>query len=254
MRNCTIKWMENRPLGETDSTPKYFVYEYADPMTGDVFYVGKGNRRRHTIHLRQVKRGELPNDNNGKLFRCIKALLDKGTEPMIVKVNDQMPEIEALALEAALIDFYGLENLCNYQQSGIGAVKHTEETKARCRRASLIQHATHNGGFSNYFESIWKRDVGKPRLKVIKARLKLLETIIKDIQKELKAQEQFKAQLLKWQRGCFGRRLNKVKRFKRNCPKCGAECWYSHSTSYHKFNKRKALCGSCSATERWART
>lgn len=182
MRKCTFEWLSNRQLAGTDASPKYFVYHYINPFNGEIFYVGKGKRRRHKIHLTHTKRGIIPNGNNGKLFRYIKGLLDNGVEPTIEKVNEGMTEIEALALEAAYIDYYGLDNLCNYMQSGIGAVNHTPEVKAKCAWAAREQYSNKVGGWNNYFKRIYQTALQDK----LKDDLRLLRSVIADIRQDLR--------------------------------------------------------------------
>jgi hypothetical protein len=75
----------------------YYVYAYVDPRTSEIFYVGKGFRRRALAHL---------DDNTEcKKVERIKELRRSGIEPRIDIIAHALPDEEtAFRIEAASID------------------------------------------------------------------------------------------------------------------------------------------------------
>lgn len=190
--NPSIAYYSIRALGKTDDTPRYYVYLLIDPISNTTFYVGKGCNGRMLKHVKDVEKGKLPNGNNGKLFRHIKSILDKGLELTYEKPQENITEVEALALEAAFIDFYGLDNLCNYQVSGFGCNNHmTEEAKERLRQTAYYgnvkQHPTFYVGI-RYIDKVvvpQLREEAKQQKRQLKEDLKLLGEVIGDMRKAL---------------------------------------------------------------------
>lgn len=84
----------------------HYVYLYVDPRDNQVFYVGKGVGERLLAHL-----GEAGESHK---VRIIEALKEEGREPRIEVLAHQLPNEEtALRIEAAIIDFLGLDKLTN---------------------------------------------------------------------------------------------------------------------------------------------
>ena len=87
---------------------KYYVYIYSHPITGDVFYVGKGKGNRVFSHLEDKK-------------DCIKVdyindIRDQGLEPHIeILIHGLDDEETALRVESSIIDLLGTKNLTNKQ-------------------------------------------------------------------------------------------------------------------------------------------
>jgi hypothetical protein len=78
----------------------FYVYELCHPLTGAVFYVGKGKGRRALCHLEQVIGGRSQNLGKAKIIADIVAL---GAEPEIRIAQDGMSHPAALALERKMI-------------------------------------------------------------------------------------------------------------------------------------------------------
>lgn len=114
-------------LGKTDSTAKYYVYLLIEPTTMQPFYIGKGTGDRMFNHVTDVKKMRMPNGGNQKLFSKIEQIHNTGTEVGYEVAIDNVDEITALAVEAAFIDYYGIDNLCNLQASGFGGDNKTPE-------------------------------------------------------------------------------------------------------------------------------
>ena len=89
-----------------------YIYEHIDPVTNKTFYVGKGTKNRYT---------DLHNRNNHHLNK-IKNLISKGFNMKdIAKITfDNLSDNDAFKKEVELIEYYGLENLCNYTPGGEG--------------------------------------------------------------------------------------------------------------------------------------
>lgn len=85
---------------------KYYVYLYIDPRNDRVFYVGKGKGSRMLDHLYEVGESEKVN--------IIRELRLEGLEPKLeILVHGLDDELDALRVEAAVIDLLGKENLTN---------------------------------------------------------------------------------------------------------------------------------------------
>lgn len=96
---------------------KYYVYLLSDPISGEIFYVGKGKGNRVFSHLKD-------NTNNQK-SRKIKDLKSKGLEPKIeFLVHGVDDEITIKKIEASIIDLIGKNKLTNivggYESSDFG--------------------------------------------------------------------------------------------------------------------------------------
>jgi hypothetical protein len=87
---------------------KFYVYVYIDPITNEIFYIGKGKENRCFAHL---------NDNreNEKAQR-IQNILSLGLNPKIEILAFGLSEDAALRVEAAAIDLIGIKNLTNLQR------------------------------------------------------------------------------------------------------------------------------------------
>jgi hypothetical protein len=90
----------------------YYVYLLSDPQTGEVFYVGKGIGSRIFSHLNAAIVGSEAGD---KLDR-IRSILTTGYDVQHRIIRHGLTEKEAFEVEAALIDFIGLEGLTNLVQ------------------------------------------------------------------------------------------------------------------------------------------
>ena len=96
---------------------KYYVYLLSDPISGEIFYVGKGKGNRVFSHLKD-------NSDNQK-SRKIQDLKSKGLEPKIeFLVHGVDDEITIKKIEASIIDLIGKNKLTNivggYESSDFG--------------------------------------------------------------------------------------------------------------------------------------
>jgi hypothetical protein len=89
---------------------KYYVYLYSNPITHEVFYVGKGKGNRVFAHILDQSESHKVN--------YIKALALEGLEPKIeILVHGLEDEEVAFRVESSVIDLVGIHNLTN-KQSG----------------------------------------------------------------------------------------------------------------------------------------
>jgi hypothetical protein len=89
---------------------KYYVYIYSHPITGEIFYVGKGKGNRVFAHLEDERESEK--------VQMIKEIKSQGLKPKIeILIHGIEDEKTALRVEASIIDLLGIQNLTN-KQSG----------------------------------------------------------------------------------------------------------------------------------------
>lgn len=93
---------------------RFYVYEHLKPNTGEVFYIGKGCKNRAY---------ETRSRNN----HWTNIVNKYGIEVNIVYKN--LTNQEAGKKEIDLIEFYGLDNLCNMTQGGDGCVSLKQESR-----------------------------------------------------------------------------------------------------------------------------
>ncbi len=87
----------------------YYVYLLSDPITAEVFYVGKGIGNRIFAHLNAA----LLSADAGDKLEKIRSILAKGLAVKHRIIRHGLSEKEAFEVEAAIIDFIGLEGLTN---------------------------------------------------------------------------------------------------------------------------------------------
>lgn len=89
---------------------KYYVYLYSHPITGEIFYVGKGKGNRVLSHLED--------SNENEKVQYINELRKQGLEPNIeILIHGLEDEKTALRVESSIIDLLDIQNLTN-KQSG----------------------------------------------------------------------------------------------------------------------------------------
>ena len=122
----------------------YYVYHLINPITNQVFYVGKGTKNRCYQHLKDT----LETSKNKRLWGHINNIRKEGKEPIVFKLQENLEEDYAYDLEELEIKKYGRKGidedgiLMNIVEGGKGKApkllgeangfygrKHTEETK-----------------------------------------------------------------------------------------------------------------------------
>lgn len=184
---------------------RFYNYLYLDPtkpnikkikgldiiLKHEVFYVGKGTGKR--IHQHKYK-------SSGKFMKCkIKSLKNKNIEPIILKIIDNISELEACENEKYLIKVIGrrdlgLGSLCNLNNGGIegkGQI-YSEERRKILREKNLGKKLT-----KEHKEKIGKSNSISLKGKISKKRKTILQldlnnniikewSCAKEISKELK--------------------------------------------------------------------
>jgi len=116
-----------------------FVYEYRDPRTNLPCYIGKGQRSRDKVHLKE--------SHNKRLNRLIREIRKEGLEPILTRIADDLTCAQARNLEIELIAKYGRKGyepggiLMNHTLGGEGASRRkvSLETKRKLRDSNLGQ-------------------------------------------------------------------------------------------------------------------
>jgi hypothetical protein len=85
----------------------YYIYQYLDPRTNLPFYIGKGSGDRMYRHLAETK----DKTENRKKYAVIKGLQNKGLEPIVEKIAENLTEVVAYEMERKLIEQYGRRDL-----------------------------------------------------------------------------------------------------------------------------------------------
>lgn len=90
----------------------YYVYLLKDPRTNEVFYIGKGVGNRVFNHLATA----LESPNSSDKLEYIREIIKNGHCVEHYILRHGLSEKEAFEVEAALIDFVGMQNLTNAQK------------------------------------------------------------------------------------------------------------------------------------------
>jgi uncharacterized protein len=89
---------------------KYYVYIYSNPVTDEIFYIGKGKGNRIYQHL--------DDQSDSDKVKYLKDLKNQGLTPKLeILIHGLEDEKTALRVESSIIDLIGINNLTN-KQSG----------------------------------------------------------------------------------------------------------------------------------------
>ncbi|RLB67315.1 MAG: hypothetical protein DRH08_04000 [Deltaproteobacteria bacterium] len=111
---------------------EFYVYEYSDPTTNEIFYVGKGKENRCYDHIADAKR----DSNKGNLHKKskIRNILKEGLEPIVTIVYRTTNEQDAYDEEGRRIQLYGRRDLgtgplTNLNDGGTGSTSPSKEIR-----------------------------------------------------------------------------------------------------------------------------
>ena len=90
---------------------QFYVYLLRDPLSGDIFYIGKGKADRIFSHVS----GALIEPSESDKLDRIRAILATGHQVEHYVLRHGLSEAAAFDVEAAVIDFIGIRNLSNQQ-------------------------------------------------------------------------------------------------------------------------------------------
>lgn len=93
--------------GRTAMSNIYYVYSYTNPLTNEIFYIGKGKNGRLYNHLEETKE----NTENYFKWCIIESLRRKNIQPLIEKIIENLTEDEAYKLETEFIIKYGRKGI-----------------------------------------------------------------------------------------------------------------------------------------------
>lgn len=105
---------------------RHYVYLYIDPRNERVFYVGKGQGNRALAHLVHAP--------NAAVRETVQRIHKQGLQVRIDILKHGLGPKEAVEVEAAAIDAYGLGTLANRVRGHIGA------SGGRCRLSDLVRY------------------------------------------------------------------------------------------------------------------
>jgi len=84
-----------------------YVYVLVDPITDEIFYVGKGTAYRDSSHLKPSSWNDPKNTVNPFLYFKIKSLMENKTPPIIKRLHENISEDIAYEIENDYIKKYG---------------------------------------------------------------------------------------------------------------------------------------------------
>ena len=116
---------------------QYYVYFLQDPRDNNVFYVGKGVGNRVFNHVEVALAEDLISDK----LDVIRDIANSGYKVKHYILRHGLSEQEAFEIEAALIDFVGVNNLSNLQgghYSSDYGIKTSDEIIAMYRSEDLL--------------------------------------------------------------------------------------------------------------------
>jgi hypothetical protein len=91
----------------TNNPNKYYVYHIINPITNNIFYIGKGCGYRCKQHLTDKKEYAF----NKRLNGYIRNLIEDNNIPIIIKISEKMTEKDAYELEESEIKKYGRKGI-----------------------------------------------------------------------------------------------------------------------------------------------
>ena len=89
----------------------YYVYGLIDPRNGRYFYIGKGKNNRVFEHIKEAENSNADKDK----VKTIREIQNEGLKVIHLILRHGLNDDEAKLLEAAFIDYIGLDSLTNEQ-------------------------------------------------------------------------------------------------------------------------------------------
>jgi hypothetical protein len=209
-------------------------------------------------HYNLVKSGGIANEKNYKLTKYLKNLIGQGLSPSHIKDTENLSDIEAYALEAALIEYYGLKNLCNLTEGGIIqnpmiGKHHTEATKQKVSAiASTPEKLAHaaecsiRGQVVQYDNGDYRKLFHRHFKKRLDADLRLLKQVIRDIRKSLTPPQPFRQPKQPKDRTAMIVLMDDTtKTYIRKCPQCSKHITNHHPQGFIQSLDLKRVCRQC---------
>jgi hypothetical protein len=81
----------------------FYVYGYFDPITGEMFYVGKGSDYRDHSHMKPSSWNAPEKTTNPFFYHKIKSLMERDEPPFVKRLYENLTEDEAYDIESDLI-------------------------------------------------------------------------------------------------------------------------------------------------------
>lgn len=90
----------------------YYVYQLKDPISNEVFYIGKGKGDRILSHIRSAQ-GDFNKKSDSEKLNIIHNIIKSGQMPIHEIIRHGLTEEEAIIVESVLINYLGLNKLSN---------------------------------------------------------------------------------------------------------------------------------------------
>lgn len=176
----------------------YFVYVYYHPTTLEPFYVGKGRRNRHLIHVETLDESKFCNKFFFRTIAKIRKELAK--EPIIEKYKENLTNIEACSLEKELIKKFGRRDLkhgtlVNLTDGGEGTEGRIYSTETRIK---IGQSVLNNRSREKHSEGCRRGQTGRKHAAAVKEKIRNSWTEEKRNEQSLKQQGSKNAKALTW--------------------------------------------------------
>lgn len=114
---------------------KYYVYLLINPITNEIFYIGKGKGKRAEDHLKENKKGIISNVNK---HRVINEIIKNGFSYEIVLFETDLEENKALMIEKEMIK--ALKSLITNKSKGFLSKHDANQEKAKIILRNIIPY------------------------------------------------------------------------------------------------------------------
>lgn len=182
-------------MNEKQNSNNYYVYLLIDPRDNNIFYVGKGIKKRAEDHLKEKF-------NENEKYLKIKEIKDSGNNVRIEILSRGLNKEEAFKVETATIDLIGIENLTNinkghhsktagrisyekYKNNGVTTIKEENWNWLKEKKGLIINIARSYSDkltaeeLYNKTRSAWQLD--KKRKEEVKYVLSVYKSVVKEV-------------------------------------------------------------------------